>query len=287
MSTADYGLNLYAYTFDYTAAEAVREAAAMGFPGVELMMFPGHLWPPEMGAPERRALRDALADTGTQVISINQPNLDVNLTAASPEARDYSFLTVQRMIETAGEFGGKYVIVGPGKINPLMPMAEQERLGHFHRALDRLIPIARGHGVQVLGENMPFAFLPDTETLVSAIAGYTATEVGVIYDVANGHFIAEPLRPALDRIGDRLKLVHASDTGREVYKHDPIGRGDMDWTTLGQELIDFGWSHPPVLEIIGLSEDLTAEIKDSSARLDAAGWDRIAKKRHTKGRSAA
>lgn len=287
MPASDYGLNLYSYTFDYSAVEAVREAAGMGFRGVEMMMFPGHLWPPEMDGADRKALTAALTETGTELVSVNQPNIDINLTAAAQEMRDYSFQLVQRMVETAGEFGGKYVVVGPGKINPLMPMPEAQRLGHLFRALDRLVPIARGYGVQVLVENMPFAFLPDVESLMSAVEAHGSDEVGVIYDVANGHFISEDLPAALARIGGRLKLVHASDTGREVYKHDPVGRGTMDFAAIGRALMEFGWSNPPMLEIIGLSEDLNAEMRESTAMLDAAGWNQIAGGRSSAGRDVA
>ncbi|GMG83151.1 sugar phosphate isomerase/epimerase [Paralimibaculum aggregatum] len=276
MPTADYGLNLYGYTFGHTAAEALRAAAAMGFRRVELMMFPGHLWPPEMGAADRRALAGVLAETGIAVTSVNQPNIDINLAAAAPEARELSLTLVQRMIETAGEFGGRYVILGPGKINPLMPMPKGERLGHFHRALDRLLPIARGHGVQVLVENMPFTFLPDAAGLMDAVEAYGSDELGVIYDVANGFFIGEALAPALARIGDRLRLVHASDTGRKVYRHDPVGRGEMDFAAIGETLAAAGWAEQPVLEIIGLSDNLDAEMLESAAALDAAGWARFA-----------
>ncbi len=64
-------------------------------------------------------------------------------------------------------------------------------ISHFYHALDRLAPLAREVGTRLLVENMPFAFLPDAESLMSAVDGYGDDSIRVIYDVANAHFIAE------------------------------------------------------------------------------------------------
>ena len=44
-------------------------------------------------------------------------------------------------------------------------MPRERMLEHFYRALDRLAPLAREAGTRLLVENMPFAFLPDAESL--------------------------------------------------------------------------------------------------------------------------
>lgn len=272
MARSDYVINLYSYTLNRTAQEAMAELADLGFDAFEFMMYPGHLWMPDMDAAARAGLRRFIESRNLHIQSVNQPNIDINIAAAAPEMRDHSIAMMARMIECAGEFGARQVIIGPGKVNPLMPMAREALIGHFHRALDALVPLARKAGTQVLVENMPFAFLPDVESLLAAVEDYGSDEVGILYDLANGAFIKEDIRAALKRCGDRLRLVHLSDTGTQVYKHDPIGHGTMDFGALIEDLASIGWTERPVLEIIGISEQPSAEILDSIRRLEEVGW---------------
>lgn len=272
MARSDYVINLYSYTLNRTAQEAMAELADLGFDAFEFMMYPGHLWMPDMDAAARAGLRRFIESRNLHIQSVNQPNIDINIAAAAPEMRDHSIAMMARMIECAGEFGARQVIIGPGKVNPLMPMAREALIGHFHRALDALVPLSRKAGTQVLVENMPFAFLPDVESLLAAVEDYGSDEVGILYDLANGAFIKEDIRAALKRCGDRLRLVHLSDTGTQVYKHDPIGHGTMDFGALIEDLASIGWTERPVLEIIGISEQPSAEILDSIRRLEEVGW---------------
>ncbi len=43
-------VNTYSYIFGGTAADTVARLADQGYGGVELMFFPGHLWPAELDA---------------------------------------------------------------------------------------------------------------------------------------------------------------------------------------------------------------------------------------------
>ena len=82
---AHFALNTYSYTLHGTIAEHLPGFAAAGFRELELMMYPGHLWPPAMDAAARVALRRDLEAHGLTVRTLNQPNIDINVTAASPE----------------------------------------------------------------------------------------------------------------------------------------------------------------------------------------------------------
>ncbi len=85
-----FGVNTYSYTLDRTALDCVRGLGEQGYRGIELMMYPGHLWPTEIDAAGRRALRAASEKAGIRITSINMPNIDINIAGASKEMRDYS-----------------------------------------------------------------------------------------------------------------------------------------------------------------------------------------------------
>jgi L-ribulose-5-phosphate 3-epimerase len=164
------------------------------------------------------------------------------------------------------------MVVGPGKANPLMPMPTERLIGHFFRALDELAPHAERVGTQLYVENMPFAFLPDAEGLMAALERYGDDRIAVIYDVANAVFIGEDLGSGLRRVQGRLKLVHLSDTPREVYRHSAVGEGVVPFAEIPPVLAEVGYPDLPMLEIIAPDPD--GAIRASIERLEALGWPR-------------
>ncbi len=268
-AAAGFGVNTYSYIFGDGAADTVARLADQGYGGVELMFFPGHLWPAELDASQLRGLRQ-LCEQRLRLVSVNMPNIDINLAAAAEEMRTYTLNLLVQFVRCAGELGAGGIIVGPGKANPLFPMPRDRMISHFYRALDRLAPLARQAGTRLFIENMPFAFLPDADSLMRVVDGYGDDGIRVIYDVANAHFIGELPGEGLRRVRDRLSLVHFSDTTRQSYKHDPLGHGDVPLAGIASVMKEIGYTELPMLEVISLKPD--ADIADSCRRLREAGF---------------
>ena len=266
---AGFGVNTYSYIFDGSATDTVARLADQGYGGVELMFFPGHLWPAELDAAKLRGLRQ-LCETRLRLVAVNMPNIDINVAAAAEEMRSYTMNLLVQFVRCAGELGAGGIIVGPGKANPLFPMPRDRMVSHFYRALDVLAPLARQAGTRLFIENMPFAFLPDAEALMTIVDGYGDDSIRVIYDVANAHFIGESPTQGLRRVRDRLSLVHFSDTTRQSYKHDPLGCGDVPLEGLASAMKEIGYTELPMLEVISLKPD--SDIADSCRRLREAGF---------------
>jgi L-ribulose-5-phosphate 3-epimerase len=267
-NAAGFAVNTYSYIFGGSAADTVARLADQGYGGVELMFFPGHLWPTELDASKRRELRQ-LCEARLRLVAVNMPNVDINVAAAAEEMRTYTLNLLVQFVRCAGELGAGGIIVGPGKPNPLFPMPRERMIAYFYRALDRLAPLARQVGTKLFIENMPFAFLPDADQLMKVVDFYGDDSIRVIYDVANGHFIGEAPTEGLRRVRDRLSLVHFSDTTRQSYKHDPLGCGDVPLAGLASAMKQVGYSELPMLEIISHNPD--ADIADSCGRLRQAG----------------
>jgi L-ribulose-5-phosphate 3-epimerase len=265
---AGFGVNTYSYIFGGSAADTVARLADQGYGGVELMFFPGHLWPAELDAPQLRSLRQ-LCEQRLRLVAVNMPNVDINVAAAAEEMRAYTLDLLKKFVRCAGELGAGGIIIGPGKPNPLFPMPRDRMVSHFYSALDVLAPLARQVGTRLFIENMPFAFLPDAEALMNIVDGYGDDSIRVIYDVANAHFIAETPIQGLRRVRDRLSLVHFSDTTRQSYKHDPLGCGDLPLAGLADAMKEVGYAELPMLEIISARPD--SDIADSCRRLGEAG----------------
>jgi sugar phosphate isomerase/epimerase len=267
---ANFALNTYSYTLMGSATEQLSGFADAGFQELELMLYPGHLWPRDMAAGERGALRGDLESLGLSVRTLNQPNIDVNVAAANPQMRRHSLDIQLSAIRLAAEIGAEGLVIGPGKPNPLLPAPLEQLTGWCFAALDEMLPVADSCGVQLLMENMPFAFLPDADSMMSALERYGADQIGVVYDIANAHFIGEDLGDGLARVASRLHTVHVSDTTRSVYRHDPVGAGDLDFSQALGAIEAVEHARLPVLEII--SADPARDIPRSVRLLCELGW---------------
>jgi sugar phosphate isomerase/epimerase len=200
-------------------------------------------------------LRLTIEHAGVSLVSLNSPNIDLNIAAATTEMRDHSIALNVEYLRLAAELNTKGLILGPGKPNPLFPLPRDVMEAHFFRALDTLLPTAEREGIELWTENMPFAFLPDAEGLMASLDRYGADKIGVCYDVANAHFIGEDPVAGLNRVRARLSLIHLSDTGQSVYRHDPVGLGDVDFAALTPKIKTLGLERTPMLEIISHDPD--------------------------------
>jgi sugar phosphate isomerase/epimerase len=272
MPSSDYGISTYAYTVTHTAEQCIDLLADHGFTSFELVMYPGHAWPVDMDAGARKRLKSFLSGRSLRLRSLNQPNIDLNIAAATREMRDYSIASLCRTIEFAGDLEVPDVLIGPGKLNGLVPEPRHVAIDHLHRALDTFVPLANEVGTRVLIENMPFGSVPDAGALVGALDAYGSPDIGIVYDLANGYFIGEDIRRALALCARRLKLIHVSDTGRHAYRHDPVGHGTMDFAALAQDLATIGWAESPMMEMVGTTDDPAAEFVETVAKLDSLGW---------------
>jgi L-ribulose-5-phosphate 3-epimerase len=270
---AMFGCNTYSYMRSLDAGACLARLADLGFEEFEVMVHPGHLWPADLSSPQRRALRHSIEQRKLKLVSLNMPNIDINIAGAAPGMRAYSLQLLIDTVRLAGELGARGVVIGPGKANPLFPAGAGELTGHFFAALDVLCPIAKASGTALWVENMPFAFLPDIAGLLGALKQYGNDAVRVIYDIANAWFIGEDFAEGLRQCSARLELVHLSDTGRQAYRHDPIGLGTVPFAQVPAALTAVGYRAKPMLEII--ANDPDRDIVASAGKLALLGFGRV------------
>jgi sugar phosphate isomerase/epimerase len=267
-----FGCNTYSYTISHSADACLTHLSGLGFSEFELMMYPGHLWPPDIGSQQRAELRRLIEERGLTVTTLNMPNIDMNIAGASAEMRGYTLGLLRQIVELAGDLGVPGVVIGPGKANPLFPAPRERLMGHFFAALDALVPVAEKAGTELWLENMPFAFIPDIAGLMRALEDHGHAGIGIVYDVANGHFIHEDIGEALRLCRSRLKLVHLSDTNQQIYRHDAVGLGDVPFAGVPAVLKEIGYRRLTMLEIIAPSPD--AGILASCDTLVGMGYGR-------------
>lgn len=265
-----FGCNTYSYVRSRGAVDCVTRLAEQGFREFELIVHPGHLWPAELSSERRAALRQFFEQNGFALTTLNMPNVDINVAAAAQEMRNYSLKLLIETVRLAGELGAPGVVIGPGKANPLFPASADELSKYFFQALDLLAPVAEQSGTSLWLENMPFAFLPGIDDMLAALNRYGNPNISIVYDIANAYFVGEDFADGLKKCGERLELVHLSDTGRQVYRHDPVGLGTVPFAEVPAALAAVGYKARPMLEII--SHDADRDNVDSAQKLAALGF---------------
>jgi len=71
-------------------------------------------------------------------------------------------------------------------------------------------------------------------------------------------------------VRSRLGIVHLSDTGRQAWRHDPVGRGTCDFAAFGAALRGIGYAKTSMLEIV--AERAVEDIVDSHRKINRWGW---------------
>ena len=269
-SPSSFAVNTYSYIMSHRAEDCLAHLARQGYREFELMLYPGHLWPAELDTGGRQALRRFISAQKLRAVTLNMPNIDINIGAATAEMREFSLNLLDASVELAGDLGVPCVIIGPGKSNPLFPLQKTQMIPYLFAALDRLVPRAEKLGTGIALENLPIAFLPDADSMMAALDQYGDRRVGIVYDVANAVFYGEDPGMGLRRVHDRMCAIHLSDTSRQVYRHDPVGQGIVPFASIASVLREIRYAKPAILEIISAAPD--ASIRDSAEKLAALGW---------------
>src|SRR5438105_3142156 len=104
--TAIFGCNTYSYMRSHSAEACLARLADQGFAEFELMVHPGHLWPADASA-QRRTVRRLIEQRGLRLVTLNMPNLDINIAGAAPEMRAFSLDLLIETVRLAGELAAR------------------------------------------------------------------------------------------------------------------------------------------------------------------------------------
>jgi sugar phosphate isomerase/epimerase len=170
------------------------------------------------------------------------------------------------------------VVAIPGPVNSLINPPVQWMRDWFVEGAKELVAYAKGTGVSILLENVPFTFLPTAKDMAET-ARLIGPGVGVNFDICNSAYIKEDPAEAIRMLGPLVKNVHISDSGYGEFKHERLGTGIVEPGPAAKALADIGYTGLTVLEIItdALAEgaDPDADLVASHAILAENGWKKL------------
>ena len=264
-----FGINTYSFTRDLHARDCLEQLGDAGYRRFELMLIPGHFWPSLDGDEGRREIESLVVRRELEILTLNQPNLDVNLASTVPEMRQHSCTVVANAIELAQSWNAKGVVINPGKANPVFPPALQTLTDSFRRSLEVLVPVARRASVQLIVKNHPLSYLYRAQDLRQFFDACGWEQIGLAYDFANGHFGGEAPEAVLD-LWDHLSFLYAADTSTARFDHAQIGTGTVAFAAIAKLLQGSERCPPTILELV--SEHPQSAIDASVDYLDGVRW---------------
>jgi L-ribulose-5-phosphate 3-epimerase len=275
MPQLDVAASTFPFLYSHDGLGALKHLRSLGYDKFEMMIFPPHCWPRELGVKARKEYRDWLTGEGGAITSFCYPLLDNNPNGVDRLMRAYTLDRYKEAIDLAAEWDCPYVVAIPGPVNSLINPPVEWMRDWFVEGARELVAYAKGTGVSILLENVPFTFLPTAKDMAET-ARMIGPEVGVNFDVCNSAFIKEDPAEAIRMLGDLVKNVHISDSGYGEFKHERLGTGIVEPGPAAQALADIGYTGATVLEIItdalAPGADPDADIVASHAILAQNGW---------------
>ena len=249
MTALPVAASTFPFLYSRDGLDALKHLRGLGFDAFEMMIFPPHCWPREMTVAQRRETKAWLDGEGARLTSFCYPLLDNNPNGVDRLMRAYTLDRYREAIDLAAEWSCPYVVAIPGPVSSLINPPRDWMLNWFVEGVQELVRYAKGTGVEILLENVPFTFLPTAQDMADT-AKLIGPEVGINFDICNSAYIKEDPAAAIRMLGSLVKNVHISDSGYGDFKHERLGTGIVDPAPVAAALKEIGYTGDTVLEII-------------------------------------
>ncbi|MBB3240139.1 sugar phosphate isomerase/epimerase [Pseudomonas sp. Tn43] len=264
-------ISTFSYLWSSTAIDAIAQLAEHGHRVFEVPVSSPHCWPVEISTAERSAVSLRLHEYGAKIRSLNAGGYDINLASPAANMRHKSIEHIKSVIDLAAVWGTQEVVISPGTRRPMISPPLEKTYDWMYESLAVLIPMAKQAGVRLLLENTPYCFTPTMPELAEVVSTLNDEVVRVVYDIANAAYIGEDPVASLLAYHASIDFVHVSDTGTDVWGHDPVGTGVVDFIGLGEAVHATCGIENCVLEIIR-EENALYELNKGVQDLRAKGW---------------
>lgn len=264
-------INTFSYLWSATAIDAIEELTGHGYTTFEVPISSPHCWPDELHAAERASIAGRLSAYGASIRSLNAGGYDINLASPGANMRRKSIDHIKSVIELAAAWDVQDIVISPGTRRPMISPSLERTYAWAYESLQELVLEAKQAGKRLLLENTPYCFTPTLVDLVGIVQTVDDEALKIVWDVANAAYIEDDPVAGLLAHPDSIGLVHISDTGLDVWGHDPIGTGVVDWEALGAAVESTCGINNVVLEVIREETPLEA-ITQAGDDLRSRGW---------------
>ncbi|WP_309086171.1 sugar phosphate isomerase/epimerase family protein [Chelativorans sp.] len=253
------GGSTFSFLWREPALASMKRLSSIPLNDFDVLLAAGHLWFDDFGAPARRELRRMLEGEGLRIESLNLPALDFNLASVVPEVRALTVFAYKKTIALAADLGARGVVVVPGRVSGLMAPDRADSLAYLTETSIALLEAAGESNCRLFFESHPQTPVPTADALGEWVSSLHSPFALIAYDVANAEFIGEDQSAAIRRWGPLIGQYHLSDATRTAWRHDPLGKGSVDFAAIVEAIAEQPFDGAAILEII--SSDPIADMQ--------------------------
>jgi sugar phosphate isomerase/epimerase len=248
---------------------ALKEIADAGYRLVEIGGSPPHLDLSQVTSDNSRRIKRELDRHELRCLAINP--IEMNPISPNEAISELATRQYRSALELAAELEASHVVMITGRRSPFIPMPDMLARNSLRAQLERLLPMAERLGVRLNLEPVPFGFL-QTATEVAAFADeFGLNDVGIALDCANLLFAGADPAAEARAVAGRIALVHISDTWGQRFAHTQVGRGEIDFASFAEALVQSSYAGPAVYELVD-GEDPGPRLRADWDRLSEWGW---------------
>lgn len=284
-----YAITKYGYpTSLNTMYRAFEDAERLGFTHVEIeAVGASNLREIEEG---REGLKAKLEELGLKVV--NFAGVFRELVSSSEAERRKAIELMRRSADLAVFFGAEMLqtdtftppleFVGPRPYSTAVAFAERYRVkvsplfswrAFWSALVDSMKLVARvaaDRGLKFVVEPRVGETVSNSDAMLRLIDEVGEDNFGAVLDVGHLHAAKELIPLSVEKLGERIFYVHASDNdGRDNY-HWAIGRGTVDWDGVFEALRKHGFAGPIAVDVGGpdIADRLDEEVLASRRALE-------------------
>lgn len=235
----------------YALEDSIKEIAAIGYEGVELLCDVPHAYPPEFGDKKIQSIKNLLSDNNLQISNLNAFTLFAIGDTYHPswieedeKSRETRVKHTIDCIQMAKKIGSKNISTEPG--GPLNgtnnhSIPQLEKL--FINGLLKASEIAEKEGVKILVEPEPSLLLENSKQFKNFIKKVNSEYVKLNFDI--GHFFCVSEDPAqlVYELSDYTDHFHLADIAQNrVHNHLIPGLGAIDFARVFGAMDEIGYN---------------------------------------------
>lgn len=196
-------------------------------------------------------------DCGVSLWSFHMPFYpfdEIDISSRDGTVRKNSIELLRGFMEKTSDIGIRTVVIHPSG-EPIDDNEREDRLGYAADSLCALAELAHSAGQVIAVEDLPRTCLGRDSAEIKRLL-QASGRLSVCFDT--NHLLKEPIKDFIDKVGDKIVTIHASDYDFIDERHWLPGEGKIDWPELLNALESAKYRGPFMYEL-GLCSTKTIE----------------------------
>lgn len=237
MVEVEFSISTLPYVWRLPLNQAVLRIKSFGFNTIEIRASKPDAWAREISPEQRRAVRGLVESQGMKIGSLTPDWGDINLASPNPGMRLESVKQVKEAIKFAGDLGGKYFTILPGRQHTMGQAPREIATQLSIQSLAECAAEAEANDVLLCMEGANGQLFEKEEDLVNVVKEVGSKVLRIAADVAIANTVSSPVE-YVRKIRDYIGSVHLADNDGRPNAHLPFGIGKMNFTPLLKELLN-------------------------------------------------